>query len=126
MRKYKNVLKCLFYETIVVGGFVVLWDYYTGMHGWSLAFVLPILFILTISAMGILAKVLKIGPEDHIVYLLSLATFGIIPGVLWLNNIVSVELPSLICIGISLVLFFTLILFEGQKMLNELKKRLHL
>lgn len=126
MKKYKNVLKCLFYETIVVGCFVVLWDYYTGMHGWSLDFALPILFMITIVAMGILAKVLKIGPEEHIVYFLSLATFGIIPGIFWLNNMVSFELPSLICIGMSLTLIFMLILFEGKKMLEEFSRRLHI
>ena len=126
MKKYKNILKCLFYETIVVSTFVVVWDYFTGMHGWSLDFVLPILFILVIVTMGILAKVLKIGPEEHIVYFLSLATFGIIPGFLWMNNIVNFELPSLICIGISFTLIFTLILFEGKKMLQEFSRRLHI
>lgn len=126
MRKHKNILKCLFYETIVVGAFVVLWDYYTGMHGWSLDFALPILFMIIIIAMGILAKVLNIGPEEHIVYLLSLATFGIIQGVFWLNNKLNVELPSLICIGMSFTLIFTLILFEGKKMLEEFSRRLHI
>ena len=126
MKKYKNILKCLFYETSVVSVFVVGWDYYTGMHGWSLDFVLPILFILVIVAMGILAKVLKIGAEEHIVYFLSLATFGIIPGFLWMNNIVNFELPSLICIGISFTLIFTLVLFEGKKMMQEFSRRLHM
>jgi len=126
MKKYKNILKCLFYETVVAGTFVVLWDYYTGMHGWSLDFALPIIFMMVIVAMGILAKVLKIGPEEHIVYLLSLATFGIIPGILWLNNILNIELPSLICIGMSFTLIFTLVLFEGKKMLEEFSRRLHI
>ena len=126
MKKYKNVLKCLFYETIVVSCFVVLWDYYTGMHGWSLDFALPILFMITIIVMGILAKVLKIGPEDHIVYLLSLATFGIIPGLFWINNMVQIELPSMIGIGMSFTLIFTLILFEGKKRVEEFSRRLHM
>ena len=126
MKKFKNILKCLFYETIVIGCFVVFWDYYTGMHGWSFDFALPILFMLTIIIMGILAKILKIGPEEHIVYLLSLAVFGIIPGFLWLNGIVNVELPSLICIGMSFTLIFTIILFEGKKMLEEFSRRLHI
>ena len=126
MKKYKNVLKCLFYETIVVGCFVVLWDYYTGMHGWSLDFALPSLFILVIVAMGILAKVLRIGAEEHIIYLLSLATFGVIPGVFWINDMLRIELPSMICIGISFTLLFTLILFEGKKMLDEFSRRLHI
>lgn len=126
MKKYKNVLKCLFYETIVVGTFVVAWDYYTGMHGWSLDFALPVLFMVVIITMGILAKALKIGPEEHIVYLLSLSTFGIIPGILWLKDMLTIELPSLICIGMSFTLIFTLVLFEGKKMLQEFSRRLHI
>jgi len=126
MKKYKNILKCLFYETIIVSGFVVFWDYYTGMNGWSLDFVIPILFMMVIITMGILAKVLKIGPEEHVVYLLSLSTFSIVPAVLWLNNVIKFELPSLICIGMSVVLIFMLILFEGKKMVDEFSRRLHL
>ena len=126
MKEYKNILKCLFYETIVVSCFVVAWDYYTGMHGWSLDFVLPIIFITIIVAMGILAKVLRIAPEDHIIYLLSLSTFGIIPGFFWANNMLHIELPSMICIGMSLILVFALILFEGKKMLQEFSRRLHI
>ena len=126
MKKYKNILKCLFYETIVIGGFVVFWDYYTGMHGWSLDFALPILFMLTIITMGILSKVLKIGPEEHIVYLLCLGAFGVIPSVFLFNEMLNFTLPSLICIGMSFVLIFTVILFEGKKMLEEFSRRLHI
>jgi len=125
MKKYKNILKCLFYETIIVGCFVVLWDYYTGMHGWSIDFVLPILFILVIVAMSILSKVMRIGAEEHIVYLLCLVVFGIIPGILWSNNMVNVELPSMICMGISSVIFLGIVVFEGRKIWEECKKRLH-
>ena len=126
LKKRKNILKCLLYETVIVTCFLVGWDYYTGMHGWSIDWALPIFFSSTLVTMGILSKVLKIGPEEHIVYLLSSAMFGIIPGFFFANNMLYVKLPTMICMGISCILFFALVLFEGRKMWLEFSRRFHM
>ena len=126
LKKYKNILKCLFYETISVTAFIIFWDWYTTWHGWSINFVMPIIFSLVIFTMGLLSKLLKIDAEEHIVYLVSLVVFGIIPGILWALGKLSVTLPSMICTGISFVTFFTVLLFEGKKMWIEFTKRLHI
>lgn len=125
MKKYKNVLKCLFYEAVVVSIICVIWDYFTGMNEWSFSFVLPCLFSGSIISMGIVAKALKICAEDYILYLLSLAVFGIVSGIFLVWNFVSVTLPTMICIGISLTFFIGLIVFEGKNMWLEFKRRLH-
>lgn len=126
LKKYKNILKCLLYETIAVTVFIIFWDYYTGWFGWSINFVMPIIFSLVIFTMGLLSKVLKIDAEEHIVYLVSLVIFGMIPGVLLLTKKVAVELPSMICTGISCITFSFVVLFEGKKMWQEFIKRLHI
>lgn len=125
MKKYKNVLKCLFYEAVVISAICVAWDYFTGMNGWSFSFVLPCLFSVSIISMGIVARALKICAEDHILYLVSLAVFGIVSGIFLVWNFVSVTLPTMICIGISLTFFVGLIVFEGKNMWLEFKRRLH-
>jgi len=126
LKKYRNILKCLLYETIAVAGFILFWDYYTGGIGWSINFVIPIIFSLVIFTMGLLSKVLKIDAEEHIVYLVSLVLFGMIPGaLLWMGK-VKIELPSMICSGISTIAFFSVLLFEGKKMWIEFTKRLHM
>ena len=126
LKKYRNILKCLLYETIAVTCFILFWDYYTGRMGWSINFVIPIIFSLVIFTMGLLSKVLKIDAEEHIVYLVSLVLFGMIPGVLLWMGKVKVELPSMICSGISTIAFFSALLFEGKKMWIEFTKRLHM
>lgn len=126
LKKHKNILKCLLYETIAITAFIIFWDFYTGWHGWSIDFVMPILFSLVIFTMGLLSKVLKIDAEEHIVYLVSLVVFGMIPGILWIFGKLNVTLPSEICTGISIIAFFTVLLFEGKKMWLEFTKRLHI
>ena len=126
LKKRKNILKCLLYETVIISAFSVFWDFYTGMNGWSFDFVLPILFIAIIISMAILARVLKIGAEEHILYLVSLTMFGILPLIFIFNNMIRIKLPSMICIGISCILFSGLIVFEGKNMWNEFIRRLHI
>lgn len=125
VKKHKNVLKCLFFETIIISGFVAFWDYYTGMQGWSINWVLPILFIIILATMGILSKCLKISSEEHIVYLLSTAVLGMIPIIFLIKNMLYIKLPSVICAGVSGIFFFAIIVFEGKKMLEEFKRRFH-
>lgn len=125
MKKCKNVLKCLFYETIVIALLLVAWDIFTGMNCWSVNFAIPCLFSASVISMGIVSKALKIPPEDHGIYLMSLTSFGIICGVFLLNNIVKIGLPSVICICISSLLLIVLVVFEGDSMWHEFKKRFH-
>ena len=123
--KYKNVLKCILYETITIGITVITWDYFTGMNGWSVNFVVPCVFSVGPIVMEILTKALNIANEEHIVYLISLTIFGIVSGVLLLNDFVKIGLPSIICVCINSVLLLALVVFEGKNMWNEFKRRLH-
>lgn len=124
-KKYKNVLKCLFYETIVIALLLAVWDFYMGMHGWSMNFAIPCLFSISVITMGIVSKSLKIPPEDHGIYLMSLTSFGIVCSIFLLNNIVKIGLPSMICVCISSFLLIILVVFEGKSMWLEFKRRFH-
>lgn len=126
IKKRKNILKNVFYETSIIALLVVFWDYFTGWHNWSLEFAVPIIFAVSMLVMALLAKILRICAEEHLVYLWVLIIFGIIPQFFLVKNILIVRLPSLICVGISGILFFVLLVFEGKKMWQELKKRLHI
>ncbi len=123
--KYKNVLKCILYETVTIGIIAITWDYFTGMNGWSVNFVVPCVFSTGPIVMGILTKALNIANEEHIVYLISLTIFGIVSSVLLLNDFVKIGLPSIICVCINSVLLLILVVFEGKNMWNEFKRRLH-
>lgn len=126
VKKRKNILKNIFYETSIITLLVVFWDYFTGWHNWSLEFAVPIIFAVSMLVMALLARVLKICAEEHLVYLCVLIVFGIIPLIFLVRDMLVIKLPSSICVGVSGILFFILFLFEGKKMWQELKKRLHI
>ncbi|MBP3284573.1 MAG: hypothetical protein J6M02_03645 [Clostridia bacterium] len=126
IKKRKNILKNIFYETSVIALFAVFWDAFTGWHNWSLEFAVPIIFVVSMLLMALLSRVMRICAEEHLVYLCVLILFGVIPQIFLVRGMLAVKLPSLICVGIGGILFFILLLFEGKKMWQELKKRLHI
>jgi len=52
--------------------------------------------------------------------------FGITPIVFLLTGLLQVVIPTIVCIGVSIVSLSALIIFEGENMKGELKKRLHI
>ena len=54
------------------------------------------------------------------------ALFGIVPLLFLLLGWLRVFYPSVICVAVSLLSLCALLLFEGERMRMEVKKRLHL
>ena len=126
IRKRGNILKNLSYQVTIVSILSVLWDVFMGWRGWSVDFVIPIAFITGMFAIAVLARILRMETENHIVYSLLLVLYGIIPFVFVASGLSNVPLPALICVACSLVLLAALLIFEGRKMTEEMKRRLHL
>jgi len=126
IRKQHNVLKHLSYQVTVVSVLSVLWDIFTGWYGWSVDFVIPIVFVSAMSATAILAHIVKIQTETYIIYSFLLMLYGIVPAVFVLSGLSTIIYPSLICVAGSLLSFAALFIFEGRNMAAELKRRLHL
>ena len=98
----------------------------TGAHGWAITFVIPIILTLAMVVMYVVSKVLHLQVGDYMIYLLIDALFGLIPLVLLLTGQVFTDIPSLICILTSIISVVGLVIFEGNNMVSELKRRLHL
>ncbi|MGL4799965.1 MAG: DUF6320 domain-containing protein [Cellulosilyticaceae bacterium] len=123
--QHKNILKYLSHQSIIILLFALYIDYSTGAHWWSVTYVLPILFTLTMVVMYALSKILNLVPGDYMIYLLTCAVFGIIPIIFIGSDVLTSDIPSIICVVASIVSVIALIVFEGQKMYDELKRRLH-
>ena len=126
IRKRHNILKNLTYQVTVISILSVLWDVFTGWHGWSVDFVIPIAFVSAMSVTAILAHILKIQTATYIIYSFLLMLYGIIPVVFVLSGLSAIIYPSLICVACSLFSFAALLIFEGRNMIEELKRRFHL
>lgn len=124
--KRRNILKYLLYQSIIICIFAVFIDIFTGFTGWSITFVLPIVFTVAMILMYILSKILHLQAGDYIIYLLLDEIFGILPLFLLLMDHLTVRVPSLICLMVSTISVISLIIFEGKSMYQELYRRLHI
>ena len=126
IRKRNNILKNLSYQVTAASVVSVLWDLFTGWHGWSVDYVIPIAFVTGMLAIAILARILKMKTENYIIYSLLLILYGIIPIAFVASGLSTIVYPALICVACSLVLLAVLLIFEGKNMAEELYRRLHL
>lgn len=126
LRKRHNILKNLSYQVTIISILAILWDIFTGWHGWSVDYVIPIAFVSVMTATSVLARILKMPTEVYMVYSILLILYGIIPAIFVLSGLSVIVYPSLICVAGSLLSLAALTIFEGRNMVEELKRRLHL
>lgn len=123
--KRTNIPKNILYQVVLISLLAVLWDWWTNWHAWSVDYVIPIVCIGAMLSMAIIAKVMNLHVRDYMIYLIIDAVFGIVPIVFYFTGLLTVQYPSLICVAASVISLVSLLIFEGENMRNELKRRLH-
>ena len=123
-RRY-NVIRTITFCCIIAIIFGFIWDYMTVWHGWSVSYVLPIMPVVSMTASFIVALCLRISVGDYIMYLLLSGVIGLFPVIPLMFFDISPALPSYICITISAISLFAILILLGKNLLNELQKRLH-
>lgn len=126
VRKRKNIPKNLLEQALLISAVGLIWDLLIGWKGWSIDFVMPIVFLSAIVAIGIIVLVTRVRIEHCILYFCLGAFFCIIPLVLLLTGVLRQKIPSLICVAGGILLIAALFLFFGEQMKAELRRRLHL
>ncbi len=126
VKKRAKPLNAVFGQACVLSMLVLAWDHGTGWRGWSLNYVLPVLYTCTMLAMAVIARVLRLSPTDCLLYLVLNILLGLVPLVLMLAGALRVVYPAVICAAVSVILLAVLILFEGRALKSELLRRLHL
>ncbi len=125
LSKRTNIPKNILYQVVLVSAMAVVWDNWTHWHAWSVNYVIPIVCVGAMISMAILAKVAKLHVRDYMIYLIIDGFFGIVPIVFYFTGLLTVQYPSLICVAASIISLVALLIFEGDNMRNELKRRLH-
>lgn len=124
-RYRRNIPKSVLYQVVVVSVLATLWDYFMGWRGWSIDYVIPITCVVAMMVLAITARVFKLNLGSFIVYFTIAALFAIVPVVFYVRGMLKVVYPSLICVAGSIISLAALMLFEGDNMRKELKRRLH-
>ena len=126
VRKRNNIPKNILWQVAVTILFCLLWDLFTGSHGWSVDYVVPSICVAAMAALAVTAKVFRLVVGDFLFYLLISVLFGILPVISILLGWVQVLYPSLICVGCSLVSLAAVLIFQGENMKREWRRRMHL
>lgn len=124
--KRYNLLKNAMWQLIIVTICCILWDVFTGWHGWSVDFVLPSVGITIPISMLIIAKVQKYTAREYMIYLVMAGGYGILmPLALLLAGVVKFQKLSILCILICFLLLAALVMFRGKEFREEMHKKFH-
>lgn len=125
VRRRYTIPKNITTQVVLISIISVVWDFVTGWHGWSVDFVIPITCATAIVAIGVIGQVMHLPVTDYMAAMLADALFGIIPIIFYFTDILNVQIPSVICVAVSLISFFAILIFEGRNMKVEIQKRFH-
>ena len=123
--KRKNIPKNVLYQVLLISLIVVLWDYLTGWRGWSVDYVIPLLCFSDLLVLYILSKILYSDVDDYMIYMLIGGVFGVVPILFYLFGWLKFVLPSIVCVASSILFFAGVVIFQGDKIKEELRRRLH-
>ena len=126
IRKRRSLLKNITWQCMLFNALAIMWDVFTGWHRWSVNFVVPCIFLVTMLLTPLLARLLRMPTSAFLVYFGLVFTFGLIPLAFLLTGLVTVPLPSALSVGFSGLSLVALIVFGGRTMLEELHRRFHL
>lgn len=126
IKKRNNIPKTVLWQMMSLCILAFLWDLFTGWHKWSVNYIIPAVCTIAMITMAIVSKVMNLQVGDYLIYLVLDSFFGIIPILFLLTKLLTVAFPSVICISGSIISLAALLLFQGESMKAELKRRIHL
>lgn len=124
-RKRRNVEKAILYMEVLISILCFLWDYFTGYHGWALDFVIPGLGIVTLISLFIISRCMHTNDDDDLIYLILGSLMGLVPLLFYALHFVHFSVPSLICALASIIFLTAVLVFQGDRMMAEIQRRMH-
>lgn len=122
----KQVSKIVTWQVTILSLLVLAWDWILGWQGFSLNYAIPIILLASQATLYILGQALHLESGDYLIYLLLCALLGLVPLFFLIFSWVAVPLPSLICVGVSLLMIAGALIFQGSVIRHELAKRFHI
>lgn len=113
-------------EAVIISISCVIWDKFTGWHGWSVDYVIPIIFSWAMLGLFVATKILKIKMPDYVFSFVICIFFGLAPFILCITGVTKILIPSVICIALSIISFITLVLYDGKELVLTLSKKFHI
>lgn len=126
IRKRRDLLKNISWQAFNISVLSILWDYFTRWRGWSINFVVPCVFLTMMLLTPLLAKLLHLPRSAYLVYFCLVFGFGLVPAIFLFTGLVTIPLPSILSVCVSIASLIALMVFGGKVILEELHRRFHL
>lgn len=125
--KRHNLLKNAMWQLLVVTIVCILWDVMIGWRGWSVNFVFPAVSVGIMLSMIVISRIYYRRASEYMIYFVMAAGYGIIlPFIFLLTHLVTIAFPSVISIGLAIILLSALGLFKGKEFKEEMQKKFHI
>ena len=121
-----NLIKTLFIETYLAMAVCILIDTFTGWHGWSLAYVLPIGFVLLVFVTIGVGRAANLRLEEYIIYIfvtILLSMLQIIPVLTHVNPVI---LPAVASMALLLIAACAAGIFRFRDLRSAVEKMFNL
>lgn len=125
IKKRHHFAKLMFSEYFLIMIGSLLWDYFTGWNRWSLNYVLPLVNMVFIYISFILRLFFPYQLKNYFMNILLACMIGIVPVILLTLEITIVKWPAYVSAITSIVMFCSLLVFDGKKIKKELESRFH-
>lgn len=104
----------------------VAWDLVTGWSQWATTWAIPAICTFANLALGIVVRIVRMEPTEHITKAALVMLFGLLPGAFVLLGWVTSLTPSLVCVGLSTLLLALMVVFRRRQLGDALHRRLQL
>jgi hypothetical protein len=126
IRSGRNIPNVILWQVAIVPLLAVFWDWQTGWRGWSISYLIPILYLAAEVVMYVTAKIMRLSIRDYITYAFFASLFGIIPIMFILFHWVDTPYPSVLCVAVSIIFLLAIFIFQGENMHKELNRKMHI
>ena len=125
--KRHNLMKNAMWQLIVISVGCILWDLSMGWHGWSVNYIIPEASVMILVIMMLLRFLYYRMPKDYMIYFVMAAIFGLaLPIIFNISGLLYAVIPSVVSVGVSIIILAWLTVFKGRELNQELKKKFHL
>ena len=121
-----NLIKTLFIETYLAMAVCILIDSLTGWHGWSLAYVLPIGFVLLVFVTIGVGRAASLRLEEYIIYIFVTILFSMLQIFPVLAHVNPVAFPAVACMALLLIEACAAVIFRFRDLRSAVEKMFNL
>ena len=121
-----NLIKTLFVETYLAMAVCILIDTLTGWHGWSLAYVLPIGFVMLVFVTIGVGRAANLRLEEYIIYIFVTILLSMLQIFPVLAHVNPVAFPAVACMALLLIEACAAVIFRFRDLRSAVEKMFNL